>query len=86
MESQNRRGGTLLSDGGALISGRRQRAGDASAGLRRIHGRGKRLFEDGEDLKLLKLAEAKTTRTGVAILTYQPARTDGVGAAVGQKP
>jgi dihydrofolate reductase len=35
---------------------------------------GKRLFKDGGDLKRLKLVDAKTTSTGVAILTYQPRR------------
>jgi dihydrofolate reductase len=37
-------------------------------------GRGKRLFKDGSDLKRLQLVNSKITRTGVAILTYQPAR------------
>jgi dihydrofolate reductase len=37
-----------------------------------VAGRGKRLFADGGDLKRLKLADSKMTRTGVAILTYQP--------------
>jgi len=39
-----------------------------------IAGSGKRLFKDGGDLKRLKLAATKTTRTGVVILTYQPAK------------
>jgi len=37
-----------------------------------VAGTGKRLFKDGSDLKRLKLVDAKTTRTGVALLTYQP--------------
>jgi dihydrofolate reductase len=39
-----------------------------------VSGSGKRLFKDGGDLKRLKLVDNKTTRTGVAILTYQPRR------------
>jgi len=38
-----------------------------------VVGRGKRLFTDGSDLKRLKLVDSKTTRTGVLIVTYQPA-------------
>jgi dihydrofolate reductase len=38
-----------------------------------VAGKGKRLFKDKGDLKRLKLVNNKTTRTGVAILTYQPA-------------
>jgi dihydrofolate reductase len=41
-----------------------------------VAGRGKRLFEDGSELKRMQLVEAKTSRSGVAILTYQP-RQDG---------
>ncbi len=37
-----------------------------------VAGRGKRLFEDGGDLKRLKLVDSKTTGSGVAILTYEP--------------
>jgi dihydrofolate reductase len=37
-----------------------------------VAGRGKRLFEDRSDQKRLRLVDSKTTRTGVAILTYQP--------------
>src|SRR6266508_2096258 len=36
-------------------------------------GKGKRLFTDG-DLQRLKLVDSKVTGTGVAILTYQPAK------------
>jgi dihydrofolate reductase len=38
-----------------------------------VAGDGKRLFEGAQALKRLKLVESKTTRSGVAILTYQPA-------------
>jgi dihydrofolate reductase len=38
-----------------------------------IVGHGKRLFTGGGSLKRLKLVDSKTTRTGVALLTYQPA-------------
>ena len=38
-----------------------------------VVGHGKRLFEGGEPLKRLRLAESKTTSTGVAILTYRRA-------------
>jgi dihydrofolate reductase len=37
-----------------------------------VAGHGKRLFQDGGDLKRLKLVDAKTTRTGNVILTYRP--------------
>ncbi len=36
-----------------------------------VAGRGKRLFQDGSDLKRLRLVDSRTTATGVAILTYQ---------------
>lgn len=39
-----------------------------------VVGSGKRLFKEGSDLKRLKPVASKTTRTGVAILTYQPYR------------
>jgi len=39
-----------------------------------VVGSGKRLFQDGSDLKRLKLVDSKTTRTGVSILTYQPGK------------
>jgi dihydrofolate reductase len=41
-----------------------------------VAGSGKRLFQDGSDLKRMNLVAAKTTGSGVAILTYQP-RRDG---------
>lgn len=37
-----------------------------------VAGKGKRLFKDGRALKRLKLVDARTTSSGVAILTYQP--------------
>lgn len=37
-----------------------------------VVGSGKHLFKDGGDLKRLNLVDSKTTRTGVAFLTYQP--------------
>lgn len=39
-----------------------------------VVGRGKRLFADTNDLKRLKLVDSKMTGSGVAILTYQPAK------------
>ena len=39
-----------------------------------IVGRGKRLFKDGSELKRLQLIDSKTSGSGVAILTYQPAK------------
>ena len=41
-----------------------------------VVGSGKRLFRDGGTTAALKLVDTKTTTTGVAILTYQPARKD----------
>jgi len=38
-----------------------------------VAGSGKRLFEQEGDLKRLKLVDTKTTKTGVSVLTYQPA-------------
>jgi len=40
-----------------------------------VVGGGKRLFLEGGDLKRLSLVDAKTTRTGVVLLTYQPRKT-----------
>lgn len=37
-----------------------------------IAGSGKHLFRDGDALQRLKLTNSKMSRTGVAILTYQP--------------
>jgi len=39
-----------------------------------VVGRGKRLFQDGNDLKRLKLVDSQITSTGVSILTFQPLR------------
>lgn len=36
-----------------------------------VVGRGRRLFQDGDALLRLQLTEAKTTRTGVLLATYQ---------------
>ena len=44
-----------------------------------IVGSGKRLFEDGGDLKRPELVDSKTTGTGVLILTYRPAGTEAEG-------
>ncbi len=41
-----------------------------------VVGSGKRLFEDGGDLKALKLVDSKTFSTGVVSLTYQPDRKE----------
>jgi dihydrofolate reductase len=38
-----------------------------------VAGSGKRLFEGADTLKRLKLVASTTTRSGVAMLTYQPA-------------
>jgi dihydrofolate reductase len=37
-------------------------------------GQGKHLFSEGADKRDLRLSEAKTTRSGVALLTYLPSR------------
>ena len=39
-----------------------------------VAGKEKRLFSHGRALKRMKLVEAKTTSSGVVILTYQPSR------------
>ena len=38
-----------------------------------VAGSGKRLFGDADALKRMKLIESKTTKSGVAVLTYRPA-------------
>ena len=43
-------------------------------------GEGKHLFGDGNDKRDLRLSDAKTTRTGVALLTYQLADGQSRGA------
>jgi hypothetical protein len=37
-----------------------------------VAGKGKRLFQDGNLLKRLRLMDSRTTRSGVVIATYQP--------------
>ena len=44
-----------------------------------VVGSGKRLFEEGGDLKALKLIDSKTFSTGVVSLTYQPAGKEEEG-------
>jgi dihydrofolate reductase len=38
-----------------------------------VVGSGKRLFEDGSDTKVLRLADTKTLGSGVVVLSYRPA-------------
>ena len=40
-----------------------------------IVGKGKRLFEDGEDGRILELVDSKTFGTGVVSLAYRPERS-----------
>jgi dihydrofolate reductase len=40
-----------------------------------VVGKGKRLFQDGDEQKSLTLVESKTTKSGVAILAYQPVKS-----------
>jgi len=40
-----------------------------------VVGKGKRLFQEGDEQKTLKLVESKTSKSGVAILAYQPIRS-----------
>lgn len=42
-----------------------------------VLGSGKRLFRDGSDTTGLQLADAKTFGSGVVVLTYEPAATEG---------
>jgi dihydrofolate reductase len=44
-----------------------------------VLGGGKRLFPDEGARTTLRLIDAKTTGTGIVILTYHPARNDGAG-------
>lgn len=39
-----------------------------------VVGKGKRLFNDGNDQKFLQHVETKTFRSGVTVMTYQPQR------------
>ena len=41
-----------------------------------VVGQGKRLFHEGHALKKMNLVDSKTTRTGIALLTYQPAQKE----------
>jgi dihydrofolate reductase len=43
-----------------------------------VLGSGERFFKDGSETTL-RLVDSTTTGTGVALLTYRPARSDGVG-------
>lgn len=40
-----------------------------------VAGKGRRLFQEVDELRRLKLISSKITRTGVAILTYQPVKS-----------
>jgi dihydrofolate reductase len=40
-----------------------------------LAGKGKRVFQEGDELKRLKLIDSKISQTGVAILTYEPLRS-----------
>ena len=42
---------------------------------------GKRFFREGDNKTALMLTDAKTTSTGVVVLTYEAAETDAVGSA-----
>jgi len=42
-----------------------------------VLGGGKRLFQDGTAMKVLKLIETKTFSSGIVVLSYQPAEKDG---------
>ena len=48
-----------------------------------VLGSGKRLFRDGGDKTALTLTDAKTTGTGVLVLTYEPVRGDARGSEAG---
>jgi len=41
-----------------------------------VLGSGKRLFKDGADTKILELADTRVFRSGVVVLTYQPANKE----------
>jgi len=38
-----------------------------------VLGNGKHLFKDGSDRKVLRLADTRTFRSGVVVLSYNPA-------------
>ena len=46
---------------------------------------GKRFFRERDDRTTLRLADAKTTSTGVVVLTYQPAGEDAEGSETGEQ-
>ena len=48
-----------------------------------VLGSGKRLFRDRGDKTALTLTDAKTTGTGVLVLTYEPVRGDARGSEAG---
>ncbi len=50
-----------------------------------VLGSGKRLFRDGSDTRVLRLVETKAFSSGVVVLTYQPAGTEGEGSANSQR-
>jgi dihydrofolate reductase len=45
-----------------------------------VIGSGRRLFGDGSDTKVLRLAETKTLGSGIVVLSYRPARDEGENA------
>jgi dihydrofolate reductase len=45
-----------------------------------VVGSGKRLFEDGLEETVLRLADTTTFGSGVVVLTYRPARDEGENA------
>lgn len=47
-----------------------------------VLGSGRRLFRDGSATTALRLVDTKKSTTGVLILTYQPAGTDGTETGV----
>ena len=51
-----------------------------------VVGSGKRLFRERGDKTALRLADAKTTSTGVVVLTYEPTETDADGSAADGRP
>jgi hypothetical protein len=46
---------------------------------------GKRLFRERPEKTTLRLTDAKTTSTGVVVLTYQPAGTDAEEPAASEQ-
>ena len=70
-------GGDLLVYGSARLVGTLMERGLVDEYRLMLHpvvlGRGKRLFQDGMQATL-RLLDGRTTSTGVALLTYEPAR------------